>query len=281
MNSAPLSESIPRIGKGKHRASAVDGLGDPDRRLVGDRAVHRPARGDVGHRQGEAELPERVPALVPDEVDLDEAGSSLVPLRPGPDRYLRLEQAPGLGVGAPADLGEELGTLEPAVDRRRAHLAQQRRLVVGELELAVSSQGRDEDSEHRRQALAGWQACDPPAQLEAGDHPGRVHRPASCPDAKDADLARHAQPRPRVIPVPPGQLAELVEDRGLLAPRPASIGRGHLVRHCLAHAHRKLHGSGVVAGAAKRRFLREATTAATRRFLMSQRAQARPGGTRV
>jgi hypothetical protein len=38
---------------------------------------------------------------------------------------------------APSEIGKELGTLEPAVDRRRAHGAEQPCLVV--CELAVSS----------------------------------------------------------------------------------------------------------------------------------------------
>ena len=84
--------------EGERPAGVLDRLGDADRRLVRHRAVDRPARGDVGHREGEAELPEGVAALVADEVDLDEARDVLVPLRPGADRDLGLEQRAGLGV---------------------------------------------------------------------------------------------------------------------------------------------------------------------------------------
>ncbi len=194
MNSEPLSESMPRIGKGK-TPGVLDRLGDPDRRLVRHRAVHRPARRDVGHGEGEAELPEGVPALVADEVDLDEARAGLVPLRPGADRDLGLEQRAGLGVAATH------GTARGPWRRRsrRSIVAgliciSSCRLGVAEIELAVTAQQRHEDREHRRQALAGRRPGDPPAQLEGRDHPGGVDRRARRPLSHDPDLTGLAQP---------------------------------------------------------------------------------------
>src|SRR5277367_5161869 len=108
----------PEDREGKGPTSVLDRFGDKDRRLVGDRAVDRPARGDVGHSEGEAELPEAVPTLVADEVDLDKAGQSLVPLRPGPDGDLGLEQRTRLGMSAATQLGEDLGASKAAVDGR-------------------------------------------------------------------------------------------------------------------------------------------------------------------
>jgi hypothetical protein len=48
----------------------------------------RPAGRDVGDRQGVAVIAEGVAAFVPDQVDLDEPGHGVVPLRPGADRDL-------------------------------------------------------------------------------------------------------------------------------------------------------------------------------------------------
>ena len=110
--------------------------------MLAHRAVHRPARGHVGDGQGEAELTEAVPALVADEVDLGKARTSVIPLRPGADRDLGLEQRPRLGVAVTTEGGEDLGTFKAAVDGRRAHLYEQLRLGVAELELTISPQQR-------------------------------------------------------------------------------------------------------------------------------------------
>ncbi len=55
---------------------------------VGHRAVLGPAGGDVSHGQGVGVIPDRVAALVADQVDLDEPWHRIIPLRPGPDRDL-------------------------------------------------------------------------------------------------------------------------------------------------------------------------------------------------
>ena len=108
MNSEPLSESMPQMGKGNWR-QVLDGFADPDGRLVGDRSVDGPAGGDVRHGQGEAELPEEVPTFVADQVDLDEAGNHVVPLRPGADGDLGLEEGSRLGVAHPPEPGQYFG----------------------------------------------------------------------------------------------------------------------------------------------------------------------------
>ncbi len=121
MNSEPLSESMPRIGKGNWPRRVARSPRHVDRGLVRDRAVHRPARCDVGHREGEAELPERVPALMSDEVDLEKARCLLVPLRPGANRDLGLEQRAGLGMGAAVGREQSPGGREATVDRGGRH----------------------------------------------------------------------------------------------------------------------------------------------------------------
>jgi len=101
---------------------------------------------------------------VADQIDLDEAGSGLVPLRPGPNGDLRSD--PGLGVALATEPGQDLGPPEPPVDGGRAHLHEQRRLLTAGIELAVSAQQLDQDPQHGGEALAGWSPPGPPAQLE-------------------------------------------------------------------------------------------------------------------
>jgi hypothetical protein len=48
--------------------------------LFGTERFNREAGRDVGHREREAELAERVAAFVADEVDLDKAGDGVIPL---------------------------------------------------------------------------------------------------------------------------------------------------------------------------------------------------------
>ena len=82
MNS-PVVRVDPEDREGEPRWRLVDGLDHLAGGLVLHRAVHRPARRDIGHGQGEAELAARVPDLVAHEVDLDEARLVLGPLGPG------------------------------------------------------------------------------------------------------------------------------------------------------------------------------------------------------
>jgi hypothetical protein len=82
----------PNDGKREHSGDMLKSLEDPFGRLVPHGPVHRPAGGDVGHRQGEAELPEAVASFVADQINL------VVPLGPGPDRDLGFQEGAGLGV---------------------------------------------------------------------------------------------------------------------------------------------------------------------------------------
>ena len=127
----------------------LDRLEHPDRSLVLHRAIDSRACRDVGEGEREAELAARVAPLVADEVDLDEPGFVLVPLGPGADRDLGLEQRAGLGVRTPSYA--KFGPLRPemAIDARRAHGHKQRRLVVVQHDLAVTAAGR------RRPGFAG------------------------------------------------------------------------------------------------------------------------------
>ncbi|WP_200837455.1 hypothetical protein [Ruania rhizosphaerae] len=70
------------------------------RALLRNARFWRPPGGDVGDGDGEGVgvLSQGVAALVADQIDLDEPRHGVVPLRPGADRDLVLEQRPGLGV---------------------------------------------------------------------------------------------------------------------------------------------------------------------------------------
>ena len=172
-------------------------------------------------------------------------GRALVPLRPGADRDLGLEQRPGLGVRT------SLGHQEPApggqapIDGGRAHLAQQLRLGVVHHQLALLAQGHDEDLEHGGQALAGRVAAHPPAHRQG------LHQGVGIPGRPWAggpgrpDPARLSQRLAGVVSVPAGELAQLVQGPGLLRPRPPAIGGRQLLGHCVALSHRELHRWGV------------------------------------
>jgi len=97
MNSDPLSESIPLIGKGNAAPISRSAANTQRWALFFTAPGFGPAGGDVGDVQALAEVPSRVAALVPDTVDLDIAGLVLIPVGPGPDRDLALEQRTGLG----------------------------------------------------------------------------------------------------------------------------------------------------------------------------------------
>jgi hypothetical protein len=126
-------------GEGKRRSDVLKGLEDPFGGFVPHGPVHRPPGRDVGHGQGEAELPEAVSAFVADQIDLHKPWDRVVPLGPGPDGDLGFQQRAGLGVGpAPREQFRPFAGELP-VDRRRAHAHQQLGLPVGDLKFFVAA----------------------------------------------------------------------------------------------------------------------------------------------
>ena len=148
----------------------LEGFEDPFGRFVPHGPVHRPAGGDVGHREGEAELAEAVAALVADQVDLHKARDRVVPLGPGADRDLGFQQGPRLGVGPSARDQFRPLAREFAVDRRGAHAHQQAGLLVGELKLFIAKGVWPGFS-------AGW-ACGKAQALPPYRHSSPWRRPA-------------------------------------------------------------------------------------------------------
>jgi len=74
--------------KREDRHDVLEGLEAPLRGLVAHAAVDRPPGCDIGDRERETVLARGVASLVADQVDLDEPGHRVVPLRPGSDRDL-------------------------------------------------------------------------------------------------------------------------------------------------------------------------------------------------
>ena len=176
MNSEPLSESIPRIGKGKtRRACSIASVTQIAALFGTERFTVQPVATSVIVRVKQNSPKEFPPSWPTRSISTKpgRASSHSDQVRIG---IWDLSSDPGLVWLRPRNCGEDLGTSEPAVDRRRAHLSEQLRLGVGEVELAVSAQQRHEDREHRREALAGRRPGDPPAQLEGRDRPGRSRR---------------------------------------------------------------------------------------------------------
>ena len=109
--------------------------------------------------------PTRVAPLVADEVDLDKAGPVLVPLGPGADRDLGLEQGAGLRVATPPRHKASPRRTEPGGRWwRRSSLREQGGLLVTHDDVAVSAQQRDDHIEHRGKALAGRCTTERPAR---------------------------------------------------------------------------------------------------------------------
>lgn len=82
----------------------------------------------------------------------------------------------------------------------------------------------------------------------------------SPPGSGDLQDQGISQGRPRVVPVPPGQLDKFIKDPGLRLPRRSLIGEGFLLARSVNTGNH----------AATRRFSNEATYPATRRFSISQ-----------
>src|SRR5262249_42688887 len=89
----------PEERHGEARSDAVDGAADPILALAPDGLQFDRRGGDVHRAQGAEKEALGARATVRDEIDFQEAGAGIGPLREGPDRDLLLEQGPGPGEG--------------------------------------------------------------------------------------------------------------------------------------------------------------------------------------
>jgi len=122
MNSLPLSLSLstPMIGNGMIIAISSSAAITRRRPLFLTERFWRPAGRDVGDRQGVAVIAEGVAAFVPDQVDLDEPGHGVVPLRPGADRDLGLQQRRSIVAGDIATSSAAVWSLTCSSSKRRS-----------------------------------------------------------------------------------------------------------------------------------------------------------------
>ena len=91
MNSVPLSSIDAEQREQQDLRDLVQRGDHPFACFVWHATVFGRAGGDVGNCQRVAVVADRVAALVPDQIDFDEPGHHIIPLRPRPDRDLRLE----------------------------------------------------------------------------------------------------------------------------------------------------------------------------------------------
>jgi hypothetical protein len=185
------------------------------------------------------------------QVDLNESGHRVVPVRPGPYRDLGFQQRSGLGMGpSPQHQFCPLGSQFP-VDRRRAHPHQQYRLRVRQVQFPVPAQQGHEHRQHGRQSLAGRGPQHHPADHQRHDHPWTIHWWPRRTGPHWAQFQSLPQSTPRIVPVPARQLHKIIKDPHLLRPAPAGIRPGLDHRDGLALAHRQSHPSRM---SAPRRF---------------------------
>jgi hypothetical protein len=147
---------------------------------------------------------------VTDQVDFDEPGHILAPLRPGADRDLGLEQGAGLGVcTSPREQFGPLGG-KVVIDAGGRHGDQGSGVCVAQGDLAVTSQQRDDGGQHRDQAFAGRRAGQHPADGESGHHVGTELRGPCRPWPSNLECPGPPDGGPAVVAMPSGQLDQFV-----------------------------------------------------------------------
>ena len=157
---------------------------------------------------------------MPDQVDLDEPGPFVVPVRPGPHRDLRLEQPAGLGQ-RPAAADLQLGPVwrKPPVDGGRRHRHQPGSKCVVDVELAMAAQRGDQLAHDRGEPFPSRAVEHRPHLAQRVDdlRPVGEHRGASAPHGGRRAGHRDPQRLAGVIAMPLVDLDQMVQDRGLLS----------------------------------------------------------------
>src|SRR5450759_5548161 len=180
MNSPPLSQVDAEQREGQAAAHVEQRLEGPPAGAVTHDAHLGPAAGHVGDAERVGELAAAIAALVADQVDLDEAGLSLVPLGEGAHRDLALQQATRLGMAQALEAQAPAFGGQQAVDGRRRHGEQLRARLIRELQLAVTFQSRDGPRHGRCQALAADAAERRPDLAERREQIRAVERGAAA-----------------------------------------------------------------------------------------------------
>jgi hypothetical protein len=122
-----------------------------------------------------------VTAVVPDQVDFDEPGSSVVPLGPSAHRDLAFEQRSRLGPPSSPELAFGSLISQAAIDGGRRHRRQQFGGVLVDGQLSEVTQHCHQFAQHRREPFAGGHSEHCPADRQCRDDIGPVlHRPRTA-----------------------------------------------------------------------------------------------------
>ena len=249
MNSLPLSNRSPAAGTaGSSRSPPARSSTHWRALLRTDRfSVHPVAMSVTVERV--AVLPDRVAALVADQVDLHEARHRVVPLRPVRIAIGVLQQRAGLGVPAPA----QHQAARAGASRRSivaGDIATSSAAVASSIFSSSKRRSRTTSPPARRQPLARRRTQHRPAELQRHHHFQAVGRgraaSADHPSRSAPQALRHGfgasqssrTTRPRSGPCPPCS--------------PGGTGRDRL-RHCLPLAHRQPHDQDLPAGSSPAR----------------------------
>jgi hypothetical protein len=201
-----------------------------------------PAGGHVGEGEGLAELPSGISAVVAHQVDLQEPRLSLVPLGEGADGDLPAQQRSRLGAAATLHLQAPSLRGQQPVDRGRRDPEQLDPDGRVQVELAGPLHGLHRLGHERGQTLAGGgvqHGPDPPQRCEDVVAVDRWTR--GRPATRDRAARRPPEGLASVVPVPPGEGTQFVQDLPLGPLGPVPVPGDHLPGHRLAFSHGERH----------------------------------------
>jgi hypothetical protein len=186
-----------------------------------------------------------VAAVVPDQVDLDEPGSSVVPLGPGAHRDLALEQRSRLRTNTSLELVFGALTSQTAIDGGRRHRRQQLGGALVDGQFSEMTQHGHQFTEHRRQPFAGGHSKHCPTRRQCRDDIGPVLYGPGTARGDDLRQESCSERLAGMVAVPPGVGAQLVENPTLTTlTRQLVAGRDRL-GDCSALCQRQPHPLGV------------------------------------
>jgi hypothetical protein len=246
MNSEPLSEPVPNMGRGSC----------PTTCSIASKSTPLPCSSSSGWLSSPVAMTVtvRVKQNSPDELPPSWPTRSISTKPAVPSAHSAqvrtgiwgFNRVPGLVWAGPrATRACSLGA-KAAVDRRCAHGDKQRSVLIGHLQPAFGSQQRDQGGEHGSEPSASGSPADPPAGHEGRGHLRRVLRRRRCPSTHDpaAPASRsRARAWSRCHPA-----SSTSWSRVLVLSVLDLTGRGRqLLCDCLSLPHRKLHDYGATA----------------------------------
>ena len=182
---------------------------------------------------------------MPDQVDLDEPRSSVVPLGPGAHRDLAFEQRSRFCPHpSPEPVFSSLIS-QPAIDGGCRHRRQQLGGALIDGQLSEMTQHCHQFAQHGREPFAGRHSQHSPADRQRRDHIGPVlHRPRAA-RANDLGLQRRCERLACVVSMPPRIGAQLVKNPTLTALARQLVADRSRPGDCSALCQRQHHPLGV------------------------------------